>query len=68
MLNDVAWLVFVCQRIPRRKAVRRLRAARRQYELDLTDAEASVMEAKAALAILDDALEDECQRSRGTRL
>lgn len=57
MLNDVAWLVFVCQRIPRRKAIRRLRAARRQYEMDLTDAEASVVEARTALAIIDDAMQ-----------
>lgn len=58
MLNDIAWLFFAVRRMPRAKAVCRLRAARRQYELDLTDAEASVVEAKAALAILDGALAD----------
>ncbi len=56
MLNDLAWLIFAAQRMPRAKAVRRLQAARRQYEVDLTDAEASVIEAKTALRVLDDAL------------
>jgi hypothetical protein len=56
MLNDLAWLVFECQRLPRRRAIRRLRAARRLYELDLTDAEAAVIEAQTALRVLDEAL------------
>lgn len=56
MLNDLAWLIFAAQRMPRAKAVRRLRAARRQYELDLADAESQVVALHTAIAVIDEEL------------
>jgi len=40
------------------KRLRRLQMARRLYEHRLTDAEAEVVEIRAALALIDDALAD----------
>jgi hypothetical protein len=56
MVKDLAWLLFECQRMPREKAIRRLRHLRRWHEARLGQAEAQVEAMRTALAIIDDAL------------
>lgn len=56
VMEELEWLIF--RPMNPRKRVRRLRMARRLYEHRLTDAEAEVVEIRAALALIEDALAD----------
>ncbi len=63
-MDELAWLIFRPMR--RAKRIRRLRLARAFYERQLADAEASVVEARAALDLIDGAIAD-CQWMTGDR-
>lgn len=56
VMQELEWLIF--RPMKPGKRVRRLRMARRLYEHRLTDVEAEVVEIRAALALIDDALAD----------
>lgn len=55
-MQELEWLIFRPMKPGKRR--RRLMLARRFYEHRLTDAEASVVEPRAALELIDDALAD----------
>ena len=53
-MRELEWLIFRSMKPAKR--VRRFRMARRLYEHRLTDAEAQVMEIRAALQLIEDAM------------
>lgn len=55
-MQELEWLIFRPMKPAKRR--QRLQFARRHYEHRLTDAEASVVEIRAALELIDDALAD----------
>lgn len=55
-MQELEWLIFRPMKPAKRR--RRLMLARRYYEHRLTDVEASVVEIRAALELIEDALAD----------